>query len=89
MKLTTSDQVLKQRLDDEVILLDLASGRYFGLPDVGARAWDRLVETGDTDAVFATLLAEYAVDEPTLREDLDELWRGLIEAGLVSVAPEA
>jgi hypothetical protein len=89
MKLSASDQTLKQRLDDEIILLDLTSGRYFGLEEVGARAWDVLAETGDTDAVFAALLAEYAVDAATLRADLDELWLGLIEARLVTVAPDA
>ena len=89
MKLTTSDQVLKQSLDNEIILLDLESGRYFGLQEVGFRAWEALTESGDTDAVFTTLLAEYAVDAETLRQDLDELWQGLMEAGLVSVAPDA
>lgn len=89
MKLTISDQVLKQSLDNEIIVLDLESGRYFGLQEVGARAWDVLAQTGDTDAVFAALLAEYAVDAETLRQDLEELWQDLIEAGLVSVTPDA
>ncbi len=83
MKLMCSDQVLLQRLDDEIILLDLQSGRYFGLQDVGARAWELLPTSGDTDVVFTALLAEYAVDEATLRQDMDELWQGLIEACLV------
>ena len=39
MRLTTSDQVLKQSLDNEIILLDLNSGRYLGLQEVGFRAW--------------------------------------------------
>lgn len=89
MKLTISDQVLKQSLDNEIIVLDLESGRYFGLQEVGARAWDVLAQTGDTDAVFAALLKEYAVEAETLRQDLDELWQGLIEAGLASVTPDA
>lgn len=89
MKLIISDQVLKQRLDDEIILLDLESGRYFGLQAVGVRAWELLTESGDTEAVFAALLAEYAVDAAVLRQDLDELWQGLIEAGLVTAAPDA
>lgn len=89
MILAISNQVLKQHLDNEIILLDLESGRYFGLQEVGVRAWDLLTESGDTDAVFATLLTEYAVDEITLRQDLDELWQGLLEAGLVVAPPDA
>jgi hypothetical protein len=88
MKLAPSDQVLLQQLDDELILLDLQSGRYFGLQAVGARAWELLATVGDTDAVFAALLAEYSVDTATLRHDLDELWQGLIEASLVVAGPD-
>jgi hypothetical protein len=88
MKLTICDQVLKQHLDDEIILLDMESGRYFGLQAVGVRAWDLLTESGDTDAVFTALLAEYAVDAATLHRDLDELWQGLLEAGLVVPASD-
>ena len=89
MKLALSDQVLLQQLDDELILLDLQSGRYFGLQAVGARAWELLTTTGDTDAVLAAMLTEYAVDAVTLRQDLDELWQGLLDAGLIVVATEA
>lgn len=89
MKLAPSDQVLLQQLDDELILLDLQSGRYFGLQAVGARAWELLATAGDTEAVLAPLLAEYAVDADTLRHDLDELWQGLLDAGLVVAAQDA
>jgi hypothetical protein len=86
---TTRNQVLLQQLDDELILLDLQSGRYFGLQAVGARAWELLTTTGDTDAVLAAMLTEYAVDAVTLRQDLDELWQGLLDAGLIVVATDA
>ena len=55
---------------------------------VGIIAWDLLTESGDTDAVFTALLAEYAVDAAILHRDLDELWQGLLEAGLVAPASD-
>ena len=89
MRVSIPDQILMQELDDEVVLLNLESGRYFGLAAVGARAWQLLSETRDTEAAFAKLAGEYAVDEATLRRDLDELWRHLFDAGLLTAAPEA
>ena len=83
MKFSISAQVLLQQLDDEIVLLDISSGRYFGLPDVGARAWQCLTESGDSEQVVAILLGEYQVDEPTLRADLDELFGSLQAAGLI------
>jgi hypothetical protein len=89
MRVSIPDQILTQELDDEIVLLDLESGRYFGLGAVGARACQLLSETGDTEAAFASLAGEYAVDEATLRRDLDELWRRLFDAGLLAAAPKA
>lgn len=88
MQLSISDQVLLQRLDDEIVLLNMENDRYFGLQNVSARAWELITETGNTEAVFATLLGEYPVDETTLRQDLDELVNQLIDAGLVTVLRE-
>ena len=87
MKLAVSPNVLEQQLGDEVVLLDLESGRYFGLQEVGARAWRLLTASGDTAAVQAQMLDEFEVEEAVLRHDLDALWQGLLDAGLVEAAP--
>jgi hypothetical protein len=88
MKLTRAESVLEQQLDDEIVLLDLESGRYFGLQAVGVRAWFLLGESGDTDRVQVQLLEEFEVEDAELRQDLDALWHDLLEAGLVVAAPE-
>ncbi|MEW6364181.1 MAG: PqqD family peptide modification chaperone [Acidobacteriota bacterium] len=88
MRVSIPDQILMQELEDEVVLLDLESGRYFGLAAVGARAWQLLSETGDTEETFAKLAGEYAVDEATLRRDLDEFWQQLLDARLLTAAPK-
>jgi hypothetical protein len=86
MTFTISPTVLLQQFDDELVLLDTASGRYFGLPAVGARAWQCLSEQGDPEAVFTTLRDEYAVAPEVLRQDLAELWQSLQAAGLIQAA---
>jgi hypothetical protein len=86
MKYEVPDTVLRQPLDGELVLLDLASGRYFGLPGVAARAFDRLSELGDSEAVVAALLTEYRVDEAQLRGDLDALFASLAAAELIRPA---
>lgn len=87
MKLAIPPNVLEQQLDDEIVILDLESGRYFGLQEVGARAWRLLTASGDTAAVQAQMLDEFEVEEAVLRQDLDELWQGLLAAGLVAPVP--
>ena len=69
----------------EAVLLDLATGTYFGLDEVGTRVWQLLEQYGSNDAVVAALLEEYAVDEPRARADVDRLILELSEKGLVRI----
>ena len=85
-KVVLSPDVLYQELDNEVILLEMKSGSYFGLDPVGARMWSLLAESGDSEIMFGQLLAEYDVDEPTLRGDTERLVAELVEAGLLTTA---
>jgi hypothetical protein len=72
-----------QEVEGEMLLLDLKTERYFALDDVGTRCWQLLAEHGDRQKVVACLLAEFDVDEATLRSDLDALFEQLRKAALV------
>jgi hypothetical protein len=84
-RVTFSDEVLFQELEGETVLLDLRSGRYFILDDVGTRMWQVLHEHGDPAAARAVLVDEYDVDAETLEGDLAALISRLSDAGLVGV----
>jgi hypothetical protein len=77
--------VLFQELEGECVLLNLDTERYYSLDDVGTRMWQLLAEHGDVATVVEQLLAEYDVDEATLRQDLVDLIGKLSEAGLVTI----
>lgn len=86
-RLVPSDDVLMRALEGEAVLLDLASGTYFGLNDVGARVWE-LLEGGATVADLRRALHdEFEVEEAVLREDLAALLADLERRGLVRRAP--
>ena len=87
VRLRGSDDVLVRNLDGEAVLLDLASGTYFGLNEVGARVWE-LIEAGATvGSIKKTLVDEFEVEEPVLAADLGALFQSLLDRGLVSAAP--
>ena len=75
--------VLFQEIEGELVLLDLGQERYFSLDDVGTRFWQLLTEHGEVDVVITAMLAEFDVDEPTLRHDVGRLLGELRERGLV------
>jgi hypothetical protein len=78
--------VVFQEVEGEVVLLDLEADRYYSLDDVGTRCWQLLVEHGEWERVVSTMLAEFEVDEATLRADLAAFLGRLQRAGLVAPA---
>ena len=77
------EDVLFQDVNDEVVLLDLASEHYFGLDEVGARIWMLLKEQKAAGQIVEELLQEYEVDRADLESDVHELLAQLLEAGLI------
>ena len=78
-----SDHAMARELDGEVIILDVPSGRYFGINDVGAVVWGLLDGTHDRDAIVDAVTAEFDIDRNTAAADLDALLAQLVDAGLV------
>ena len=68
--LTIAPDVMFRHLNDEAVLLDLKSGTYFGLNDVGARTWQLILEHGRLSRVLEALLEEYAVERDAGERDL-------------------
>lgn len=57
----------------------------FAVTEVGAEIWKRLSLGKDEDTVIAELLAEYEVDEATLRQDYAEFIGRLVDSGLAEL----
>ena len=72
-------------LDGESVILDLDSGTYFGLNQVGTRIWQLLERDGRIETVFEALRKEFDVEPERLAGDLLELVARLADAGLGEV----
>lgn len=80
--------VVCREIQGEAVLLNLATGIYFGLDPVGTRVWQLIGEQGSTEKIAEAMLAEYEVDDRRLRQDLDDLIRQLRDKGLVTTDGE-
>ena len=87
MPLTIAPDVMFRHLNDEAVLLDLKSGTYFGLNDVGARTWQLILEHGRLSRVLEALLQEYDVDREAGERDLLALAGQLVTRQLAVVKP--
>ena len=75
-----SDQAIANSVGDEMVVLHLANGTYFGLDPVGALLWETLAKGEPPSAACDVILDRYDIDRATvetdLREFLDELAQG-------------
>jgi hypothetical protein len=72
-------------LADEVAILDLQSGIYYGLDAVGARIWSLIQEPKTVTEVCNSLLEEYDVEPERCERDLMILLQVLADKGLIKV----
>ena len=77
--------VLFHELAGEAVLLNLETGKYFGLDEIGTRMWMLLSEHGQIEPVLHALLDEYEVEEAHLSRDLFELIDRLAANGLLQI----
>jgi Coenzyme PQQ synthesis protein D (PqqD) len=88
MKVAIPETVLATELEDEGVLLNLETGEYFGLDDVGLGMWKVLGTSGSVEDARAALLEQYDVAEEVLSRDLSAFVAELAERKLLVVTDE-
>ena len=69
-RVAVRDGVMFNRVGDEVVLLDLDSGMYYGLDAVGGRLWDLISGSATIGEAIDTMLEEYEVEREVLESDV-------------------
>lgn len=82
-RVTIPDGVLISNLQEQSVILNLDSERYFGLDDVGTRFLSVLNTSDSIEAAYEVLRVEYDVDADALRQDLLDLVEDLVKQGIL------
>jgi len=89
LRMRLSEDVMARRLGDETVLLDIASGTYFGLDGAGSRIWQLLEEGCSMAEICSALRAEFDVDADVAARDVAALLDELAERRLIQPATRA
>ena len=79
-----SRTAMARSVDDELVILDVTSGRYYSLNAVGAFVWGLLEDPITGLAIVDAVVETYEIDRATAQFDVDELLAELSAAGLVT-----
>jgi Coenzyme PQQ synthesis protein D (PqqD) len=80
------DDVLFQELQGEAVLLNLKTGVYLGLDQVGTRIWQLLQAEGALSRVLELMIEEYNVTQERCAKDLLDLVGQMEKQQLVEVS---
>lgn len=81
--------VLVSEFGDELVLLDLRDGVFYGLEDVGAQIWELLQKPISVAAIREALVAQYDVEPTRCEQDVRTLLGELASKGLVEILTNA
>jgi len=79
------DQVYTN-LEDEVVILSLKDGVYYGLNPVGAQIWNLIQEPRSVQEILEILLSQFEVEPKRCEEDVLKLLQELASRGLIKVS---
>ena len=74
---------MSRLVGDETVLLDMATGFYFGLDGVGKRIWESVADGKTLGQTAATIADEYDVEQARAETDVIEFVGELLERGLL------
>ena len=78
-------EVIQSKIGDEVVMLDVESGYYFGLNSVASVIWDMMKERINLDTMVKLLMKEYDIDKETCEADTLELLEKMIEKKIIRI----
>lgn len=72
-------------LDNEVVMMDAATGKYYGLNEVAGTIWHLLGEAERVDALVTRLVEDYEVERAQCQREVLEALEEMRQRGLINV----
>jgi hypothetical protein len=79
-----NQEFIWSELGGEAVLLNVTSGDYFGLNEVGLSFWEKVDGHSSMSQIVTRMLEEYEVEKAELARDLNELASQMESNGLLA-----
>jgi hypothetical protein len=80
----SADQVSSE-LSGDVVILNIKSGKYFGLDNVGSRVWSILQEPVQVKDMIESIAIDYDIGADKIEKDLVALLEDLLREELIEI----
>lgn len=83
---TRNRELISAPVHDEIVMMDIDSGRYYGLDDIGSVIWRRVESPQTFGALIDSLVAEYDADRGVIAADVSKLLVLMAEHKVIDLA---
>ena len=83
--ITRSTGVMAAPVRDETVMMNIDSGHYYGLDDIGSEIWRRLEAPRTFGALVDGLAADYAAERAVIAEDVRKLLAAMAEHDVITL----
>ena len=83
--ISRADGKIFREIDGETVILDMESGVYVGLDDIGTFVWSLMEEGISLQNLLNEILLEYDVESQQCLDDLQEFLSELVDGGFIIV----
>jgi hypothetical protein len=84
-KYIQNKKVIQSKIGEEVVMLDMDSGFYFGLNSVASIIWSKLEIPISFEEIIDQLMNEYNIDRQTCEIDTKAFWNQLLEKDIIKL----
>jgi len=81
-----SENSLAAEIDNELVLMSVENGNYYGLDSIGTDIWQRLEAPQQVSTLCEALSKEYEADNDTIQRDVLELLKKLSAENLINIS---
>jgi hypothetical protein len=81
-----NQQIISSKMDDEVVMMSVEKGNYYGLNRVGSEIWEKLTEPVTVAGLCDKLMQEFNVEKEQCQREVITYLDKLVSEGLILVS---
>ena len=78
-------KIIQSKIGEEVVMMDMDSGFYFGINSVGSVIWQYLSEPISLDDLVEKLMEDFIIDKKTCESDTVEFLHDLLGKHIIKI----
>ena len=81
-----NENLLSNNLGEDIVMMDIEKGSYYGLEEVAARIWELTENPASISSICQTLTAEYDVSQEQCSEEVMKFVKDLLNQEIIEIS---